>query len=74
MELPLTGVEITTDGRLPRLTVIALVPVPIELVQLTVTVLAPSANETLLVEVLPDAAPLTVQVTPAGIEVLPLTV
>ena len=71
----LAGAVIATVGTPPRLTVTGVdVPVPNALVQATVMVFAPTFRLTELVVALPEAAPLTVQVVPAGIEAAPLTV
>ena len=73
--VPLAGDVMVTSGATPRLTVIvATLPAPNELVHWTLIVLAPSDRATLLVEVLVELVPFTVQVVPAGIVDPPLTV
>jgi hypothetical protein len=72
--VPLTGAVMTTAGPLPKFTFTASLPGPNEFVQTTVIVLAPAESATELVEVLVELLPLTVQVVPPGIELLPLTV
>ena len=70
----LAGEVMTTDGMLPKDTVIDALPGPNALVQVTVIVFAPLTRVTELLVPPVDAAPLTVQVVPDGIAVEPPTV
>ena len=75
--LPVAGESIVVTMPLTRLTETAAVPAAMPLLQLTVIVLAPMVgSEAVLLPLAPDveAAPLTVQVVPAGIVVEPSTV
>lgn len=74
MLLLFAGAVIVTVGTPPRVTVTVAVFEPNAFEQATAIVLAPVARPTLLVEVLVEAAPLTVQVVPLGIVEPPLTV
>ncbi len=72
---PSAGDVIAIVGTLPRLTVIGpAAPLPKALEQATEIEFDPVFKPTELVVVLVEAAPLTVQVVPAGIEPAPLTV
>jgi len=72
---PVAGELIVTCGAVPSVTfVVAVLDVPSELEHTTLIALAPTESVTGLVVVLVDAAPLTVQVVPAGIVEPPLTV
>jgi hypothetical protein len=73
--VPVGGSVIATTGARPRVTLtLTGVLGPKALVQETVIVLPPSESATEFVLVLLDALPLTVQVVPPGMVVLPLTV
>ena len=72
--LLLLGDVITTTGGAPRFTVIDAETDPSALVHVTVIVLGPVTSVTELVLADTDAAPLTVQVVPAGIVVEPAMV
>jgi hypothetical protein len=71
---PFDGALIATTGATPRVTVTAALLLPKGFVQATVIVFAPSASATLFELVLADAALLTVQLVPPGIDEPPSTV